>query len=162
MTTVDFAGPDLAVADDQWLTAHPGRSEGGRVRPGDLVSAIDAARELLARRASGLAAYTQRPGDVAVGGRLWASSVAVSVADDLSAQLNRLRAVHETLVECLGEVDREREIRGGGQCATPSDSLVRQRYARVVRDLEEHHIRVHLVLEAALRIGVFSPAAARG
>ena len=162
LTTVDFAGPDIALAEDQWLTVPPGRSEGGRVRPGDLVSAVDAAGELLARRASGLAAYTQRPGDIRVAGRLWASSVAVSVADDLSAQVDRLRAVHEALVECLGEVDRERELHGGRQSATPGDSLVRQRYARAVRDLQEHHLRLHLLFEAAVRIGVFNPAAARG
>ncbi len=162
LTTVDFAGPDIALADDQWLTAPPGRSEGGRVRPRDLVSAVDAAGELLARRASGLAAYAQRPGDVSVDGRLWASSVAASVADDLSAQLDRLCAIHETLVECLGEVDRERKLRGGGQSATHGDSLVRQRYGQAVRDLEGHHLRLHLLLEAAVRIGVFNPAAARG
>ena len=156
LTTVAFAEPDIALAEDQWLTALAGRSGGGRVRPDDLVSAVDAARELLARRASGLAAYTRRPGG---DGLLWGSSVAVSVADDLSAQLDRVRSVHETLVECLGALDRE--LRGGCQPATPGGSLVLQRYARVGRELEDHCIRLHLLVDAAIRIGVFDPAAAR-
>ena len=141
--------------DDNWLTALAGRSGGGPVRPDDLVSAVDAASELLARRASGLAAYTRRPGG---DGLLWGSSVAVSVADDLSAQLDRVRSVHETLVECLGVLGRE--FRGGGQPGTPGDSLVLQRYARVGRDLDDQCTRLHLLVDAAIRIGVFDPAAA--
>ena len=112
-----FRRADIALMDDQWLTAFASRSEGGRVRPDDLVSAVDAARELLARRASGLAAYTRWPGDVRADGLLRGSSVAVSVADDLSAQLDRVRSAHETLVSVLARWT------GSGTSAAPVGPL---------------------------------------
>ena len=160
LTTVDFAGPDIAIADDPWLTAPQGRSEGRCVRPGDVVSAVDAGGELLVRRECGLEAYTVRPGEP--GGRLWDSSVAGSVADDIAAQVGRLRTAHETMVACFGAVDEDFDHPGGGQSATPGDSLVRQRYARAVRDLQDEQFRLHRLLEAVVRIGVFGPAAVSG
>ena len=162
LTTVDFAGPDIAIADDPWLTAPQGRSEGRCVRPGDVVSAVDAGGELLVRRECGLEAYTVRPGDLLPGGRLWDSSVAGSVADDIAAQVGRLRTAHETMVACFGAVDEDFDHPGGGQSATPGDSLVRQRYARAVRDLQDEQFRLHRLLEAVVRMGVFGPAAVSG
>ena len=79
---VAFAGPGVALAADRWLTAPSGRSQGpGHVVAGDLVTAQDAAGELIARGESGLNAYTRRSGDVSSDGPLWASSVGLLVAD---------------------------------------------------------------------------------
>lgn len=160
LVTADFAGPDLAVAEDGWLTAPPGRSESGRVRPGDLVSAVDAAGELLARRECGLDAYALRREDLSADARLRSSSVADSVAGDLAAQVARVRAAHGAWVESVGAADRELEIANGCQCGVTGDSEVRRRCARAVRDLQEHHLRLHALLEAVVRIGVFAPAMA--
>ncbi len=160
LVTADFAGPDLAVAEDRWLTAPPGRSRSGRVRPGELVSAVDAAGELLARRACGLDAYALRREDVSADGRLRSSSVADSVAEDLAAQVARVRSAHEAWVESVGAADRELEVADGCECRLTDDSPVRRRCARAVRDLREHHLRLQALLEAVVRIGVFDPAAA--
>ena len=61
LTLVEFAGPGVAVTDDTWLTAPAGRPERPR-RPvaGDVVSALDAAGELIARRDSGLTVFRYR------------------------------------------------------------------------------------------------------
>ena len=158
LTTVDFAGPDIALVEDAWLTAPPGRSEGGCVRPGVLVSAVDAAAELLARRECGLDAYTTRLGGVSPDVRLCDSSVAVSVADDLVAQVARLRGAHEAWVECVGAS----ELLDGCQYGRSGDTPVRQRCARAVRDLQDEQLRLHRLLEAVVRIGVFGPAAVSG
>ena len=73
---VEFAGPGVALARDRWLTVPSRRSEGLRhVVAGDLVTAQDAAGELIARGECGLTAYTNSPGDVSSDGPLWASSV---------------------------------------------------------------------------------------
>ena len=161
LTTVDFAGPDIALAEDAWLTAPSGRSEGGRVRPGDLVSAVDATAELLARRECGLGAYTVRPGDLLFGGRLYDSSVTLSVTADLTAQIGRVRTAHATLAECVDGVEQERLDLDACQSSPSGDSPVRRRCGRAVRDLQEQQLRLHLLLEAAVRIRVFDAAGAR-
>ena len=105
LTLVEFAGPGVAVTDDTWLTAPADRRERPR-RPvaGDVVSALDAAGELLARRDSGLTVFTNCSGDVVSDGPVWASSLAVLVADDLAAHVDRLRTAYLAVVETLDGV----------------------------------------------------------
>ena len=100
---VEFAGPGVALARDSWLTAPSGRSASvpEPVVAGDLVTAQDAAGELIARGECGLTAYTNSSGDVSSDGPLWASSVAVLVADDLAVSVDRLRNAHAVLAECV-------------------------------------------------------------
>ena len=163
LTLVEFAGPGVALAGDTWLTAPSGRSKGsGHAVAGDVVTAHDAAGELLARRECWLDAYTTRLGGVSPDIRLWASSVAVSVADDLAAQVARLRGAHEAWVECVGLADQESEFLDGCQYGWSGDSPVRQRSARAVRDLQDEQLRLHRLLEAVVRIGVFDAAAVSG
>ena len=163
LTLVEFAGPGVALVGDTWLTAPSVRSERARhAVSGDVVTAHDAAGELLARRECGLDAYTTRLGGVSPDIRLWASSVAVSVADDLVAQVARLCGAHEAWVECVGLADKESEFLDGCQYGRSGDSPVRQRSARAVRDLQDEQLRLHRLLEAVVRIGVFDPAAVSG
>ena len=159
---VEFAGPGVALVGDAWLTAPFGRSE----RPccpvaGDVVTALDAAGELIARRDSGLTAFTNRPGDVSLDESLWASSLAVLVADDLAAHVDRLRTAHLAVVEGLDGVKQERAVLDACQNSPSGDSPVRRRCGRAVRDLQEEQRRLHLLLEAAVRIGAFGPAVDR-
>ena len=80
LEVVEFAGPGVALVGDMWLTAPFDRSEcPRRVVAGDVVTALDAAGELIARRESGLTAFTHRSADLS-SESLWASSVAVLVA----------------------------------------------------------------------------------
>ena len=160
LTLVEFAGPGVAVTDDTWLTAPAGRPERPR-RPavGDVVSPRDAAGELIARRDSGLTAFTNCPGEVVSDGLLWASSVAVSVADDLAANIDRLRTAYFAVVETLGGVDQERAALDACQSSAAPDSLLRRRCGRAVRDLHEAQLRLHVLIDAAVRIRVFDPVA---
>ena len=162
LTLVEFAGPGVAVAGDCWLTAPFGRSERPR-RPvaGDVVRALDAAGELVTRRDSGLTAFTNRPGDVLSDGPFWASSLAVLVGNDLAAHVDRLRTAHLAVVEGLDGVDQERAVLDACQNSPSGDSPVRRRCGRAVRDLQEEQRRLHLLLEAAVRIGAFDPAVDR-
>ena len=163
LTQVGFAGPGVALTGDPWLTAPSGRSEGpGHAAAGDIVTARDAAGELIARGDRGLTAFTNRSGDVSSDGLPWASSVAVSVADDLAANIDRLRSAQAALAECVDGVEQERLALDACQRSPFGDSSVRRRCGRAVRDLQEQQLRLHLLLEAAVRIGVFDPAVARG
>ena len=158
---VAFAGPGVALAADGWLTAPPGRSEGaGHVVAGDLVTAQDAAGELIARGERGLTAYTNRLGDVSSDGLPWASSVALLVADDLAVYLDRLRSAHAAVVECVDGVEQERAVLDACQSSPCSDSPVRRRCGRAVRDLQEQHSRLHRLLDAIVRVRVFDSSAA--
>ena len=158
---VAFAGPGVALAADRWLTVPSGRSEGGgHVVPGDLVTARDAAGELIARGERGLTAYTNRLGDVSLDGPLWASCLTVLVADDLAVYLDRLRSAHAAVVECVDGVEQERAVLDACQSNPCSDSPVRRRCGRAVRDLQEQQRRLHWLLDAVVRIGVFDPAVA--
>lgn len=156
LTLVKFAGPDVAVTDDTWLTVPAGRPERPR-HPvvGDVVGPLDAARELLARRDSGLTAFTDCSGDIVSDGPVSASSLAVLVADDLAAHVARLRTACLAVVETLAAVEQE-------PLSPATDSPVRRRCGRAVRDLQDQQIRLHVLLEAAVRIGVFDPAALSG
>ena len=156
LTLVKFAGPDVAVTDDTWLTVPAGRPERPR-RPvvGDVVGPLDAARELLARRDSGLTAFTDCSGDIVSDGPVSASSLAVLVADDLAAHVDRLRTASFAVVETLAAGEQE-------PLSPATDSPVRRRCGRAVRDLQDQQIRLHVLLEAAVRIGVFDPAALSG
>ena len=159
---VAFAGPGVALAGDVWLTAPSGRSQGpGQVVPGNLVTAQAAAGELAARGERGLTAYTNRSGDVSSNGLRWASSVALLVADDLAANVDRLRTAHAALAECADGVEQERSALDACQRSPSGDSPVRRRCGRAVRDLQKQQRQLHLLLEAAVRIGVFDPAARR-
>ena len=161
LTLVEFAGPGVAVTGDTWLTA-AGRPERPR-RPlaGDVVSALDAAGELIARRDSGLTVFTSCSGDVVSDGPVWASSLAVLVADDLAAHVDRLRTAYFAVVETLDGVEQERAALDACQSSPAADSPVRRRYGRAVRDLQEEQLRLHVLLEAAVRIRVFDAAGAR-
>ena len=156
---VAFAGPGVALARDRWLTVLSRRSE--RPRPvvaGDLVTAQDAAGELVARGECGLTAYTNSPGDVSSDGPLWTSSVAVLVADDLAVCVDRLRSAHAVLAECVDGVEQERAVLDACQRGSSGDSPVRRRCGRAVRDLQEQQCRLHQLLGAVARIGVFDRA----
>ena len=156
---VEFAGPGVALARDRWLTVPSRRSEGLRhVVAGDLVTARDAVGELIARGECGLTAYTNSPGDVSSDGSLWASSVAVLVADDLAVCVDRLRSAHAVLAECVDGVEQERAILDACQRGPSGDSPVRRRCGRAVRDLQEQQFRFYQLLEAVMRIGVFDRA----
>ena len=162
LSLVEFAGPGVAQAGDTWLTA-PSRGSDRQPRAvaGDVVTARDAADELMARRESGLTAFTNRPADLSPDGSLWASSVALLVADDLAAHVGRLRTAHAVLVECVDAVEQERAVLDACQCSPSGDSPLQRRGGRAVRDLHEEQLRLHLLLEAAVRVGVFGPARAR-
>ena len=163
LTLVEWAGPDIAVAGDAWLTGPPGRSESGPVVPGDVVTVDDAAGELLARRECGLETYTARPGDFTLGGRLRDSLVAVSVSGDLAVQVVRLWTAHEAWVASVGVRDRDESQLGDGcQLRPRGASPAGQSCGRAVRGLQEEQLRLHLLLEAAVRIGVFDPASSSG
>ena len=158
---VAFAGPGVALARDRWLTVPSRRSE--RARPvvaGDLVTARDAAAELIARGECGLTAYTNSPADVSSDGPLWASSVAVLVADDLAVSVDRLRGAHAVLAECVDGVEQEQLALDACQRSPSGESSVRWRSGRAVRDLQEQQSRFHQLLEAVVHIGVFDPAGA--
>ena len=157
---VAFAGPGIALTGDRWLTAPSGRSAGaGHVVAGDLVTAQDAAGELIARGERGLTAYTNRLGDVPSHGPLWASSVALLVADDLAVYVDRLRSAHAVAVECVDGVEQERAVLDACQSSPCSDSPMRRRCGRAVRDLQEQQSGLHQLLEAIVRIGVFDSSA---
>ena len=161
LDVVAFAGPGVALAGDGWLTVPSGRSERPRhVVAGDLVTAQDAAGELIARGEFGLTAYMNSPGDVSSDGPLWASSVAVLVADDLAVCVDRLRSAHAALAECVDGVEQEREVLDACQRSPSGDSPVRRCCGRAVRDLQEQQSRLHRLLDAVVRIGVFDPAVA--
>ena len=158
LTLLGFAGPGVALVGDTWLTAPSGRSEGpGHAAAGDIVTARDAAGELIARGQRGLTAFTNRSSDV-LHGPLWASSVAVLVADDLAANVDRFRTAHAVLAECVDGVEQERAVLDACQRSPSGDSPLRRRCGWAARDLEERQLRLHLLLEAAIRIGVFDPA----
>ena len=163
---MEFAGPGVALVGDRWVTAPSGRSDrrGGAV-VGDVVTARDAAGELLARCDCGLTAFTNRPGDVPSDGALWGASVAASVAalvaDDLAGHVGRLRTAHAALVECVDGVEQELAVLDACQSSPSGDSPVRRRCGRAVRDLQQEQLRLYLLLDAAVRIGVFDPAMAR-
>lgn len=154
---VEFAGPAVALAGDGWLTAPAGRSEPRRPAFGDVVTAFDAAGELVARRDSGLTVFTDRLRDVLSDGPFWASSVAVLVADDLAAHLDRLRTAHLAVVEGVDRVEQERALLDACQSGHSGDSPARRCSGRAVRDLEQQRRRLHLLLEAAVRIQLFDP-----
>ena len=156
---VEFAGPSVALARDQWLTVPSRRSERPQpVLAGDLVTAQDAAGELVARGECGLTAYTNSPGDVSSDGPLWASSVTLLVADDLAVCVDRLRSAHAALAECVDGVEQERVVLDACQRGSSGDSPVRRRCGQAVRDLQEQQSRLHQLLEAVMRIGVFDRA----
>ena len=163
LTLVEFAGPGVAVTADTWLTAAAGCLEPPR-RPlvGDVVSAFDAAGELIARRDSGLTVFTNCSGDVVSDGPVWASSHAVLVADDLAAHVDRLRTAYFAVVETLDGVEQERAALDACRSSPAADSPVRRRCGRAVRDLQDEQLRLHVLLEAAVQIGVFEPAAVAG
>ena len=64
------------------------------------------------------------------------------------------------MAECLDGVDRERAALDARQSSPSGDSPVLRSCGRAVRDLQEEQLRLHLLLEAAVRIGVFDPAVA--
>ena len=161
LTLVEFAGPGVALVGDTWLTVPFDRSRcPRRAVAGDVVTAVDAAGELIARRESGLTAFTHRSADLS-SESLWASSVAVLVADDLAAHVGRLRTAHVALVDSVEAVDQERTVLDACQSGPSGDSPVLRCCGRAVRDLEEEQLRLHRLLDAAARIGVFGPPVAR-
>ena len=162
LTLVEFAGPGIAVVGDAWLTALSGRSESPRrAVVGDVVTALDAVGELFARRESGLTAFTHCPVHLPSSEPLWASSIGMSIADDLVAHVDRVRTAHVALVESVDEVEQERAVLDACQSLPSGDSPVRRRYGRAMRDLQEEQLRLHLLLEAVARIEVFDPAVGR-
>ena len=161
LALVDWAGPDIAVAGDTWLTDPPGRSKSGPVVPGDVVTVDDAAGELLARRECGLDTYTARPRDFTLRGRLSDSLVAVSVSGDIAVQVVRLWTAHDAWVAPVGVRDRgESQLGDGGRVGPLGDSSSGRGCGRVAPELQAAQLRLHLLLKAAVRIRVFDPVAA--
>ena len=159
LTLVEFAGPGVAVAGDIWLTAPLGGSDRSRrVVAGDVVTVQHAAGELVAHRDCGLTAFTNRPADLSSDGPLWASSVAVWVADDLAAHVGRLRTAPAAFVECVDRVEQQRAVLDLCRSSPSGDSPVRRHCGRAVRDLYDEQRRLHLLLEAAVRVRIFDPA----
>ena len=151
LDVVAFAGPGVALARDRWLTVPSRRSERPQaVLAGDLVTAQDAAGELVARGECGLTAYTNGLADVSSDGPLWASSVTLLVADDLAVCVDRLRTAHAVLVECVDGVEQERLVLDACQSSPSGDSPVRRRCGRAVRDLQEQHSHLHQLLGAVM------------
>lgn len=105
-----------------------------------------------------MTAFTNRPEDVSLNESFWASLVAILVADDLAANLDRLRSARAVLAESVDRVEQERLALDACQSSPAGDSPVRRRCGRAVRDLQEQQLRLRLLLEAAIRIGVFDPA----
>ena len=131
LEVIEFAGPGVALAGDTWVIAPPGCSGGrGHVVPGDLVIAQHAVGELSARGECGLNAYTAPSGDISPDGLLWASSVAISVAADVVASVDRLCRVHATLVECVDGAEQERAVLDACQSSPAGDSPVLRRCGR--------------------------------
>ena len=157
---MDWAGPDIALVGDRWLTRPPGRS--GPVVPGDVVAVDDAAGELLARRGCGLAAFTDRPADVPAAGRFYALSVAVAVADDLAARVAGLRDAHDAWIASLGTAAEESWLFDACGYGPAGDSPAGRGCARSLRDLEEARFRLSELLDAAVRLGIFEPAVISG
>ena len=155
----DFDAPGLALAGDAWLTAPPPASVGGRgPAVAGLVTAGDAAGELAARGACGLTAFTGSPEDVPDAESL-PSSLALSVADDLEALVRRVRGSHDAVADAGDDVDAELAALDGCQAGRPGDSPVRRRYGLALRDFRGDRLRLHRLLDAVVRIGVFDPAA---
>ena len=80
----------------------------------------------------------------------------------LAAHVDRLRTAYFAVVETLDGVEQERAALDACQSSPAADSPVRRRYGRAVRDLQEEQLRLHVLLEAAVRIGVFDRAAVSG
>ena len=159
LTLISFAGLGVAIARDMWLTPSSGTSDPERAAAaGDVVTAQAAAGELLARGECGLTAFTTPPTDLQFDGSLWASSLAVLVADDLAAQIDRLRADHAALFDGTDGVEQERALLAARRCSPTSDSPVQRRFGRALRALQEGQLQLHRLLAAMVRIRVFDPA----
>ena len=162
LSVVEFS-PDLAETGDAWLTMPSGGSDPRRPAvPGDFVDARGAAVELAARRARGLTAFTDRSAGPCGNDPLRRSSLALAVAVDLVAQVERLRAAHEALAQCAGEAERERQFLDACQRGPAGESPSQRRHGRAVRDLQDERRRLHLLLDAAVRIGAFDSALVAG
>ena len=66
-----------------------------------------------------------------------ASLLAVSVAEDLTARVHRLRTAHEALAESVDGVEQERAAFDACQISLSGDSPVQQRFGRAERDLQD-------------------------
>ena len=160
LSLVDFAGPGVAEAGDAWLTAPSGGSRASRpVVPGDLVIVDDAAAELAARREYGLEAFTDRFPPLSGDGSLSRRSLALVVAEDLADRLARVRAACAAVGEAAGAVEPGPAVPAEGDAPVSSDAPAHRSRGRALRDLEECQHRLHLLLDAAVRIGTFCPAA---
>lgn len=162
LTLLEFAGPGLALSGDLWLTASSGASEGERgVVDGHVVTAQAAAAELLARVECGLTAFTSPPADLQADGSLWTSSLAVLVADDLAAHVVQLSDAHAALFDGADGVEQEWALLAARRHRLVGDSPVQRRFGRALRDMQEGQFRLHRLVEAVVRIGVFDPAVGR-
>ena len=121
-------------------------SEGGRgPARGDVVTAQAAAAELIARRQSGLSAFTSSPAALWQDGSLWTSSLGVLVADDLVAHIGRLRAAHAALLASVDGVDgveREWALLDACKRSPTDDSPEQRRFGRAVLDLQAVQLRL--------------------
>ena len=156
----DFEAPGLALPADAWLTAPPPASlgGGGPVVHGP-VTAEDAAGELAARGACGLTAFTASPGDVPSDGVSLASSLALSVADDIETLVGRLRDADDAVAAAGDAVGRESADLDACLAGPAGDSPARRRYGLALRGFCEARRRLHRLLDAVVRIGVFDPGA---
>lgn len=156
-----FEAPGVALAEDAWLTMSEASSGGERGAAGaGVVTAAEAAAELAARGACNLTAFTSSPADLPADGVLSASSLALLVTDDLEALVGRLRDSHVALLVAGDDVDEEVTTLDACQARAGGDSPARHRYGLALRDFREHQLRLHRLLEAVVRIGIFDPAAA--
>ena len=123
------------------------------------VTAEDAAGELAARGACDLSAFTSSPEGLPSDGVSLASSLALLVADDLEARVAGLRDSHAAVLAAGDDVDEEVAALDACQAGAGGDSPVRRRYGLALRDFREDRLRLHRLLEAVVRIGIFDPAA---
>ena len=65
------------------------------------------------------------------------------------------------MVETLDGVEQERAALDACHSSPAADLPVRRRCGRALRDLQEEQLRLHVLLEAAVRIRVFDAAGAR-
>lgn len=157
---LDLETPSVALPGDVWLTASQTASDGGaRVPVAAGVTAEDAAGELAARGQCDLNAFTSSPEGLPSHGVSLASSLALLVADDLEALVAGLRDSHAAVLAAGDDVDEEVAALDACQAGAGGDSPVRRRYGLALRDLREDRLRLHRLLEAVVRIGIFDPAA---
>ena len=96
--------------------------------------------------------YTLRAGDRSAFARSHVSSTSTGPRDSV-------RAACAAVGEAAGAVESGPMLPGEGDAPVSSDAPAHRSRGRALRDLEECQHGLHLLLDAAVRIGTFDPAA---